>query len=73
MGETELSLALMARIIKRAGGGVRVAEDAKLALAEILEDVARETSKKAASIAARSGRKTLKAEDVTEAVKEVWG
>jgi histone H3/H4 len=68
---TELPQALMARIIKSAGAS-RVSEDAKKALAEILEDVARETSKRAVSIASHSKRKTIKADDIRLALKEIW-
>lgn len=71
MDKPDLPLALMARVIKNAGAG-RVSEDAKLALAQILEDIAREVSKRAVSIADRSGRKTLRADDVRLAVREVW-
>lgn len=66
-----LPLALMARVIKAAGGS-RVGHDAKLALADVLEDIAMQVSKKASAIASSSNRKTLKAEDVRSAVKEVW-
>jgi histone H3/H4 len=72
MAKTDLPLALMGRLIKKAGAN-RVSEDAKIALAEVLEDVAKETSKRAATIAAKSRRKTLKSEDIRQAVKEVWG
>ena len=72
MDKPELPLALMARLIKSAGAS-RVSEDAKIALAQVLEDIAKETSKRAASIAARSKRKTLKPEDIKTAVAEVWG
>ena len=72
MDKPELPLALMARLIKNAGAS-RVSEDAKITLAQILEDLAKETSKRAASIAARSKRKTIKADDIRIAAREVWG
>jgi histone H3/H4 len=62
----------MVRVIKKAGA-VRVSEDAKTALADILEDIAGQIASKAASIASASSRKTLKSEDVRLAVKDVWG
>ena len=71
MGKTKLPLALMARLMRKAGAR-RVGEDAKTALANILEDIAKETSKRAATIASNSKRKTLRAEDIRAAIKDVW-
>ena len=70
MVRSELPLALMARLMRDAGAK-RVGEDAKKALAEILDEVAQEASKKAASIAANAKRKTLRPEDIRAAVRDV--
>ena len=72
MEKTDLPLALMSRLIKDAGAK-RVSENAKVALAQFLEDIAGNVSKRASSIAERSKRKTIQAEDIRTAVKEVWG
>ena len=58
-----LPLAPMERLLKKAGAP-RVGEDAKLALAEILEDFAQRLGQKAAALAVHAGRKTVKAEDI---------
>lgn len=72
MAKTKMPLALMARLMRKAGAR-RVGEEAKVALATILEDVAKETSKRAAVIASNAKRKTLKPEDIRTAIKDVWG
>ncbi len=64
-----LPLAPMERLLKKAGAP-RVGEDAKLALAEVLEDFAQRLGQKAALLAGHAGRKTVKAEDIKLAGKE---
>ncbi|MDD5133117.1 MAG: NFYB/HAP3 family transcription factor subunit [Candidatus Nanoarchaeia archaeon] len=63
-----LPLAAMEKLLKKAGAP-RVSDDAKRALAEILEDYADQISDKAIKIAQHSKRKTVKAGDVKLAVK----
>ncbi|MDD5651470.1 MAG: NFYB/HAP3 family transcription factor subunit [Candidatus Nanoarchaeia archaeon] len=63
-----LSLAAMEKLLKKAGAP-RVSDDAKKALAEILEDYSAEISEKAIKIAHHTKRKTIKADDIKLAQK----
>ncbi|MCW1296155.1 MAG: NFYB/HAP3 family transcription factor subunit [Candidatus Parvarchaeota archaeon] len=65
-----LPLATMEKIIKK-GGAERVGEDAKQALAEVLEEIAIQISARAATLAKHAGRKTIKLEDIEIAKKEI--
>lgn len=53
----------------RNAGADRVSEDAVIALATILEDVAEEISEDAIAIAKHAGRKTIMADDIRLAKK----
>ena len=58
-----LPLAAMEKLLKKAGAH-RVAEDAKEALQEVLEEKALEIGAQAIKFAQHSGRKTVKRSDV---------
>ncbi|MDO5823486.1 histone family protein [Methanobrevibacter sp.] len=67
---SEIPKAPVARIIKESGAE-RVSEDAKVALAEYLDEVARDVAKEANNVAKIAKRKTVKAEDIKLAIKNL--
>jgi histone H3/H4 len=67
---SEIPKAPVARIIKESGAE-RVSEDAKVALAEHLDEVAREIAIEANKVAKIAKRKTIKAEDIQLAIKNL--
>lgn len=58
-----IPLAAMERILKNAGAH-RVSEESKVALRQVIEDIAMEIGEEATRLSAHAGRKTVKAEDV---------
>ncbi len=68
---SELPLTPLGRIIK-SGGAERVSEDAKIALADFLEDISQDIAELALENAKKEGRKTLKAQDIEAAYKMVF-
>ncbi len=68
MAEHILPAAAMEKLLKKVGAP-RVSQSAKEALREVLENYGELVGDKAVKLAAHSGRKTVKAEDVKLAVK----
>ena len=66
----ELGLAAMYRFIKKAGAD-RVGDDAAGELREILEDIATKIALQALDLSLHAGRKTIKAEDIRLAAKNI--
>lgn len=67
---SEIPKAPIARIIKEAGAE-RVSDDAKAALADYLDEVARNVAKEANNVAKIAKRKTVKADDIKLAIKNL--
>jgi len=67
---SEIPKAPIARIIKESGAE-RVSEDAKAELAAYLEEVARDVAKEANQVAKIAKRKTIKADDIKLAIKNL--
>ncbi len=65
-----LPLAPVERIIRKAGAE-RVAEDAGVELAKVLEDYGLEISREAMNLAKHAGRTTVKEEDIRLAVSRI--
>jgi len=68
--DPELGLAGMYRIIKKSGGE-RVSEEAADQLRRILEEIAIKISDQAVDLSIHAGRKTIKAEDIQLAAKNL--
>lgn len=67
---SELPVAAVDRVIRK-GGGLRVSEKAAKELAEVLEEHGIKVSQQAASFAKHAKRKTITAEDIRLAAKNL--
>jgi histone H3/H4 len=65
----DIPLAPVERIMRRAGGDVRVSDAATKEMRDILEETAAQLADKAAKFARHAGRKTISGEDVKLARK----
>jgi len=63
-----LPIAPVTRLMRNAGAE-RVSEDASQELAELLEDYGEKIGRKAVSLAKHAGRKTVKVEDILQAIE----
>jgi DNA-binding protein len=70
MNESEISVAPMNRLCKKAGGK-RVSEEGAKALGKVLESIGVKIAKDALDYAKHSGRKTIKAEDIEIAARKI--
>lgn len=69
MSKRLIPLAAMEKVMKSAGAD-RVSDKAKLALKNIIEDIAEEIASDAVKYAFHAGRKTVKAGDIKLAAKK---
>jgi histone H3/H4 len=67
---TKIPLAVMGKLLKE-GGAERVSQDAKEALAEVLEDYAIAIGKEAILLSEHAGRKTVRRDDIRLAARRV--
>lgn len=69
MSDKLLPLAAMEKILKNAGAE-RVSDKAKVALKNVIEEIAEGIASRAIKLAIHAGRKTVKAGDIKLAAKE---
>jgi len=63
MTKRVLPLAAMEKIMK-VSGAERVSDSAKIALKEVIEEIAEKIATEAVKLSAHAGRKTIKADDI---------
>ena len=70
MKSSELGLSAMYRILKKSGAQ-RVSDDSAIELRRVIEEIAEAIAKNAVDMSSHAGRKTVKAEDVKLASKQL--
>jgi len=70
MKSSELGLSAMYRILKKSGAQ-RVSDESAVELRRVIEEIAEAIAKNAVEMASHAGRKTVKAEDVKLASKQL--
>ena len=70
MKSTELGLSAMYRILKKSGAQ-RVRDESAIELRRVIEEIAETIAKNATDMSKHAGRKTIKAEDVKLASKQL--
>ena len=70
MKSSELGLSAMYRILKKSGAQ-RVSDESAVELRRVIEEIAEAVAKNAVDLANHAGRKTVKAEDVKLASKQL--
>jgi len=70
MPEKIIPLASMEKIIKKLDSTIRVSDNAKVELKNLLEEKGREIAGRAWELALHAGRKTIKKEDILLAIKK---
>ena len=70
MKSSELGLSAMYRILKKSGAQ-RVSDESAVELRRVIEEIAEAIAKNAVEMSSHAGRKTVKAEDVKLASKQL--
>ena len=70
MKSSELGLSAMYRILKKSGAQ-RVSDESAVELRRVIEEIAEAVAKNAVALSSHAGRKTVKAEDVKLASKQL--
>ena len=70
MRSSELGLSAMYRILKKSGAQ-RVSDESAVELRRVIEEIAEAVAKNAVDMSSHAGRKTVKAEDVKLASKQL--
>ena len=71
LGKVSLPIAPVEHLIRVGSGSSRVSAGAAKALADVLTEISLKISERATFLAKHAGRKTIKAEDIKLASKEV--